>query len=140
MTRQRLVRLLLIVFGGLVLIAAALAYLFFRYYLPIGDGPAGPQVSREAFAKPWTQRKVLLVGVGDSVTAGYGVKPAHSYFARLANNPPDEFSDMQGLCLSAVLPNLQTKNIAVSGSTSLALQRSALLVRRKPGRPKCERI
>jgi lysophospholipase L1-like esterase len=119
-TRSRWVRLLWIVLAGFSLIAVALAYLFFRYYLPVGDGPAGPHVPREAFLKPWTSRKVLLVGIGDSVTAGYGVQPAYSYFARLANNPPDEFSDMQGICLATVLPSLQTKNIAVSGSTSLA--------------------
>lgn len=34
-------------------------------------------------------------------------------------NPPDEFAEMQGLCLANVLPNLSTQNIAVSGSTSL---------------------
>jgi hypothetical protein len=61
---------------------------------------------------------VLLLGLGDSVTAGFGVAPPYSYFNRLINNPADEFEDMRGICLSAVLPNLEAKNLAMSGSTS----------------------
>jgi lysophospholipase L1-like esterase len=76
-------------------------------------------VPRAAFAEKWTDRKVLLLGVGDSVTAGFGVGAAHSYFGRLTANPPDEFPEMQGICLSAVLPHLATRKLAVSGSTSL---------------------
>ena len=85
----------------------------------MGSGPAGPRVAREAFAKPWTTHKVLLLGVGDSVTAGFGVAAPYSYFNRLVQNPDDEFDDMRGICLSAVLPNLRAKNMAVSGSTSI---------------------
>ena len=33
--------------------------------------------------------------------------------------PPAEYPDMEGICLSAVLPHLSTLNIAVSGSNSL---------------------
>ena len=117
--RNRYIRLLVILAVGALLVAVALTYLYFRYSLPIGSGPAGPQVPREAFAKPWTTRKVLLVGLGDSVTAGFGVKPPYSYFNRLVKNPDDEFDDLRGVCLSAVLPNLSAKNLAVSGSTSL---------------------
>ena len=95
-----------------------LAYLYFFYAKPVGSGPAGPMVPREAFAKPWTHRKVLLLGLGDSVTAGYGVAPPYSYFNRLVKNPDNEFEDMQGICLSAVLPNLRANNMAVSDSTS----------------------
>jgi len=58
------------------------------------------------------------LGLGDSVTAGFGVAPAYSYFNRLARNPDNEFEDMQGISLSEVLPNLRTKNMAVSDSTS----------------------
>jgi lysophospholipase L1-like esterase len=76
-------------------------------------------VSRAAFAKPWTARQVLLLGVGDSVTAGFGAPPRYSYFNRLVKNPDDEFEDLRGICLSAVLPNLRTENLACSGSTSL---------------------
>ena len=38
---------------------------------------------------------------------------------RLTLLSPNEFADMQGICLSAVLPKLQHKNISVSGSTSI---------------------
>jgi lysophospholipase L1-like esterase len=93
-------------------------YLYFYCYLPVGSGPAGPAVSAESFAKPWTQRKVLLVGLGDSVTAGYGVPKGYGYFDRLATNTPDEFADMKGLCLSSTIPQLSVLNLAVSGSNS----------------------
>ena len=116
---KRFVRLFILLAIGGVLIAAALVYVYLMYAKPVGDGPAGPQVPRESFAKPWTTRKVLLLGLGDSVTAGFGVKASHSYFHRLLKNPDDEFADMQGVCLSAVLPNLRAENMAVSGGTSL---------------------
>jgi lysophospholipase L1-like esterase len=61
----------------------------------------------------------LLLGVGDSVTAGFGAGEPYSYFNRLVRNPDDEFDDMRGICLSAVLPNLSEKNMAVSDSNSL---------------------
>ncbi len=99
---------------------SALAYLEFRFRRPIGSGPAGPAVAREAFAQQWTARKVHVFGAGDSITAGLGAKdPSHSFFNRLVQCPDDEFPDMQGVCLSAVLPNLTYENTAVSGSTSL---------------------
>jgi len=100
-------------------VLAAAAYVHFYFYLPMGSGPAGPAVAEEPFRSVWTERKVLLVGIGDSVTAGLGSTAGKSYFKRLEQNPPDEFADMQGRSLSRVLPNLQTLNIAVSGSTSL---------------------
>jgi lysophospholipase L1-like esterase len=105
-------------FGG-VLFFLVLAYVHFFLYLPVGNGPAGPPIDSEAFASPWTHQNVLLVGIGDSVTAGFGAAKGRSYFDRLANNPPDEYPDMRGKCLSSVLPNLKTLNIAVSGSNSL---------------------
>src|SRR5262249_10851211 len=84
-----------------------------------GTGPARPPVPSEPFALPWTDRKVLLLGVGDSVTAGLGASRGHSYFERLLANPADEFDDMRGRSLTPVLPNLAVKNIALSGSNSL---------------------
>jgi len=63
---------------------------------------------------------VLMVGLGDSVTAGLGAKSLdHSYFQRLIKNPADEYADMDGICLGNVLPNLESVNLAISGSTSL---------------------
>jgi lysophospholipase L1-like esterase len=105
--------------GG-VLLAGACSYLVFFQWRPIGSGPAGPPVPSEPFRNVWSEREVLLLGIGDSVTAGLGAQsPDHSYFNRLLRNPADEYDDMPGRCLSAVLPKLKSLNLAVSGSTSI---------------------
>jgi lysophospholipase L1-like esterase len=114
--RKRLLGLLIL---AVCLIAATAGYIEFHFHLPEGSGPAGPAVPLEPFDKPWTDKKVLLLGVGDSVTAGFGAKRGHSYFDLLVQNPENEFEDMRGRSLSRVLLNLQTRNIAVSGSDSL---------------------
>ena len=62
---------------------------------------------------------MLLLGVGDSITDGYGATPGRSYFDRLVKNPGSEFPDMRDACLSKVLPNMKARNISASGSTSL---------------------
>lgn len=98
-----------------------LAGFYIRYFMsrPIGEGPAGPVVPREPFENQWTVRPVRLVGIGDSITAGPGVKtPDHTFFNRLIQNPADEFAEMKGLALSRVLPNLTYENLGISGSTS----------------------
>ena len=112
-------RLLWILAIGGIVVVAVLLFIDSRFNLSEGTGPAGPPVPAEPFEKPWSQRKVLLLGVGDSVTAGFGAKKGKNYVERLADNPPDEFADMQGRSLRRVLPNLQVKNTAVSGSNSL---------------------
>ncbi len=118
---RRFFRLLLI---PIFLLALVPVVLYFTLARPFGSGPAGPEVPAEPFARGvWTERDVLLLGLGDSVTAGFGVQAPYGYVARLADNPPDEFPDMQGKCLRIVLPNLKTLNIAVSGSTSLDHER-----------------
>jgi lysophospholipase L1-like esterase len=113
-------RLGLLVLAGTIFVAGVAVY---RHYClgapPVGKGPAGPKVDRAAFEKPWTTRKVLLLGLGDSITDGFGVPYSKSYFARLYENPDDEFADVRGICLRAVLPNLTQQNLSVSGSTSL---------------------
>ena len=113
---RRLIGLLAI---GVVLIGAAVLYLHLTFSLPVGEGPAGPAVSRAAFAHPWTKHPVLLVGIGDSITAGFGARRGYNYFDRLIANPPDEFPDMKGICLSVVLPNLRHTNLSVSGTISI---------------------
>lgn len=111
-------RIFFILFLGMVLIGGLVAFLFFQFARPIGHGPAGPLMQREAFAQPWSQRPVMVVGLGDSVTAGFGARPGYSYFDRLIKNPADEFSELKDVCLSAVFPKLTATNLAVSGSTS----------------------
>src|SRR5262245_31053684 len=117
MTRRR--RLFILVAVGLILIGSAAAYVEFHFHLPEGEGPAGPVVPAKPFERPWTERKILLLGVGDSVTAGFGATRGRSYFDRLVANSSDEFEDMRGRSLSTVLPNLTTRNLALSGSNSL---------------------
>jgi lysophospholipase L1-like esterase len=117
--KSRRRRLTTLICAGIVVIAAALGYRHYWHARPMGSGPAGPTVSREGFAGTWSERSVLLVGIGDSVTAGYGAPPRHGYFDRLAANPDDEFPEMKGLSLSQVLPNLKVQNLALSGSNSI---------------------
>lgn len=117
--RSRFRRVMVLGSIGVFLVVAVLLYRYFWLGRPIGQGPAGPTVAREVFGQPWSDRKVVLLGFGDSITAGYGATPRHSFFDRLAKNPDDEFADMKGLCLSAVLPNFEAKNLGLSGSTSL---------------------
>jgi len=114
-------RLKIIFVSGLVLVIASAAYLYFWFYLPIGNGPAGLAVSPDSFARQWTNRPVLLIGLGDSVTAGFGARKGYSYFDRLVQNPKDEFQNMNGICLQKVFPKFAFTNLAVSGSTSIEL-------------------
>ena len=112
-------RLKLIAIVGVALVLASFGYVRLFIARPIGSGPAGPVVPVAAFEKPWTERKVQLVGIGDSVTAGLGANSTnHSYFNRLLINPPDEYVEMQGRCLKVVLPNMESLNLSISGSAS----------------------
>jgi len=56
---------LAVVLGG----TAAWAYLFVLH--PAGTGPAGPAVPAEPFRREWSDRKVLLLGIG-----GLDTRPA----------------------------------------------------------------
>ena len=85
---------------------------------PMGAGPAGPPVRAADFGQEWSPRPVLLVGIGDSVTAGFGASPGFSYFDRLLKNPTEDPPDIGGVVLSNVFPNLTATNLSVSGSTS----------------------
>jgi lysophospholipase L1-like esterase len=114
----KLKRILPVLLVGAILICGAAFYLHFWQSRPVGEGPAGPAVSKEAFSKIWSTNEILLVGLGDSVTAGFGARRGYSYFDRLIANPTNEFDNMRGICLKAVFPNLRYTNLAVSGSTS----------------------
>ena len=107
-----------IAFWSVFLFCALFLYLFY-IRRPVGSGPAGPAVPRADFERTWTRRPTLLLGLGDSVTEGFGASPGKSYFDRLYANPPDEFEDMRGISLSAVIPDLAKTNRAQSGTTSL---------------------
>ena len=108
---------------GLMLIVLLSVTIFavweFWWRQPVGGGPAGPLVDGASFQVVWTTRPVLLIGMGDSVSAGLGARPGYSYFDRLLNNPTDEWPDLMGINLRKVFPNLTATNLALSGSTSL---------------------
>lgn len=120
--------------GGGVLLLMAWSYVELFLSRPIGTGPAGPRLDPKPFARPWSERRVLLLGIGDSITAGLGAKsPRHTFFQRLLSNPEDELADMRGLCLQRVLNNIESKNLAISGSTSQ--QHEAVLAERLAPQP-----
>lgn len=108
---------LVAVAGLTVLLGLAVNY--FWLASPTGNGPAGPAVASGVFTAPRTIRPVLLVGLGDSVTAGFGARKGYGYFDRLAVNPPDEFPDMKGISLKSLFPAMRSTNLAISGSTSI---------------------
>lgn len=116
--RTKIKRIINVLLIGLLLIVGAAAWLFFRFARPVGSGPAGPTVGHELFSSAWTSRQVLFVGLGDSVTAGFGARKGYSYFDRMAKNPTDEYSEMNGVCLTSVFPKFLSTNLSVSGSTS----------------------
>jgi lysophospholipase L1-like esterase len=112
----RITKYLVVAAAAVTIVIGGIAY--FNIYLPHGVGPAGPQVPAEPFKNTWSEKKILLMGIGDSITAGFGASEGFSYFDRLAKNPDGDSPDMTGKNLSAVFPNLTAKNIAESGSTS----------------------
>ncbi len=60
-------RLIVLLALGILIVGAGLGYVQFWLARPIGSGPAGPAVSPSGF-QPWTNRRLLLLGIGDSVT------------------------------------------------------------------------
>lgn len=86
--------------------------------LPVGTGPAGPLVPREPFTKVWSTGETVLLGLGDSITAGFGASPKHSYFELLTANDDVLYPDMKGRDLNHVFPELEAINHAVSYTVS----------------------
>lgn len=89
-----------------------------RYQHPVGTGPAGLPVDTRLFAQVWSRDKHDLLGIGDSITAGFGASEGRSYFSLLVQNDDAACPEMKGCDLSHVLPGLHAVNYAVSGSTS----------------------
>ena len=114
-------RLLVILLAGLGLLGSGQFYRHFWLIHPVGSGPAGRAVDRSLFETPWTNRPVMLIGLGDSVTDGFGASGGKAYFDRLVKNPSDEFDDMLGINLRTVISNLEVHNLSMSGTTSQEL-------------------
>ena len=109
----------------LVLVVAALAVLAAVHYArsrrmpPMGSGRAGPPVPAEPFQRAWHDGAIVLLGLGDSVTRGFGASPERSYFDLLVRNDDEAIPDVRGRDLSAVFPKLRAENRAVNYSTSV---------------------
>ena len=63
---------------GIVVLAAAWVWRHYFTEHAIGAGPAGPAVARESFQRVWRDGAVVVLGLGDSVTVGYGSGRGHS--------------------------------------------------------------
>jgi lysophospholipase L1-like esterase len=106
---------------GLILCIAFLAtwyYLLGRFKHPTGSGPAGPPVAIGSFEKIWSTNQFVLIGIGDSVTAGFGATDKHGYFELLQQNDDASLPDMRGRDLRHVLPHLMVHNFSVSYTVS----------------------
>lgn len=114
-------RLVGIILAGAMLVALGAFYRHYWLMHPVGSGPAGRAVDRSLFEITWTDRPVVLLGLGDSVTDGFGASGGRSYFELLVQNPTDEFDAMLGINLRVVIPNLEVHNLAMSGTTSQEL-------------------
>lgn len=96
--------------------------LFLRF--PAGAGPVSIPV-RDRPARPDTNR-TWVIGLGDSVTAGFGASPGRSYWSRLVDQPVEDDATLLGKCLRQLYPNLTATNLSQSGSTSLQHERYQL--------------
>ncbi|MEI6914563.1 MAG: GDSL-type esterase/lipase family protein [Armatimonadota bacterium] len=107
----------------LTLILALLAVGLFLYTenqpLPMGEGPAGPDVALDPIQKEWGKSTFLIVGLGDSITRGVGAEPGKGYFDLLTGG--SDGHDSTNLSLKHVLQPFKTLNLSVAGSTSYHL-------------------
>jgi hypothetical protein len=70
MNKKRVKRRRVLLFSAaLIIIPGSLGYIEFFLSRPIGEGPAGPSVQSRNFRHVWSERKVQVVGIGDSITS-----------------------------------------------------------------------
>ena len=104
-------------FSVLIAILLGLIYIDYRfdligYNMPMGQGSAGPDVPKDAFEGIWSEDEHVLIGLGDSITTGFGTAPNLNYFAMLKNNDNEQYPEMAGCDLTSVILNLSAKNIS----------------------------
>ena len=89
------------------------------YWLPMGDGPAGPPVPDEPFRRVWRRGPVVLVAMGDSISTGFGAGgEENGYVRRLFRTPPDDPPDVRDHDLSHVFPDLTLVELAMNAADS----------------------
>lgn len=98
-------------------------YFYLFIFHPQGKGPIN--IETQAASLKGTN-SIWIVGMGDSVTAGFGATPGKSYWDRLIDNRVEEDPDLKGKCLKKIFPNLIATNLARSGSTSLQHMKNQL--------------
>ena len=95
-------------------------WFIFRMPAPMGSGPAGPDVQAAAFEGTWSEQKIILMSLGDSVSTGYGAPEGHGYFDLIRENADSTYPEMAGHDLRAVLPNISVQRRASNSSNSIA--------------------
>lgn len=88
--------------------------------LPMGQGPAGPEVDLNPIKKLWGSSRYLIVGLGDSITRGVGADVGEGYFDLMTGNN-GAWRNAGNPNLKQVLPRFGTLNLSVAGSTSFDL-------------------
>ncbi len=99
---------------------------------PMGQGPAGPTPDARCFSRPWSERNIVVLALGDSITRGYGASRPLSYVGLLIQNHA-AYPDMAGKDLKTIFPNLDLLNMAVDyTTTSDHLERQLPKIQRYP--------
>jgi len=89
-----------------------------RMPLAMGSGPAGPVVERAAFNTKWSDRPVVVLALGDSISTGFGADAGLGYFDLLLENHEGEHPAMRGIDLRSVYPNLTRRDFAANSTRS----------------------
>lgn len=108
--------------GGFAAVAvvALLCWWVIRVPAPMGSGPAGARVDFVHFSGVWSERRVELVSIGDSVSTGYGAGKGLGYFELIRRNNDEVYPEMAGIELSRTLPNLSVARLASNSTNSIA--------------------
>ncbi|MEI7728832.1 MAG: SGNH/GDSL hydrolase family protein [Verrucomicrobiota bacterium] len=109
----------------MILIIGAGTYYYSLFLThPPGTGPV--QISMSEAKISTDTNEIWIIGLGDSVTAGFGASAGKSYWDLLVNNAQEEDLSLGGKCLKRIYPNLISTNLSKSGSTSLQHERQQI--------------
>ncbi|MCK5000432.1 MAG: SGNH/GDSL hydrolase family protein [Anaerohalosphaera sp.] len=86
--------------------------------LQMPKNDTGAVVAKTPIDSHWPDQKHVLIGLGDSITRGYGTVKELSYFNMLIKNNDYQYPDMKNEELSHVLPRMKARNFAENCSVS----------------------